>query len=253
MKSPHLLVALFLSFSLVWAQEPEKKEDPPVDPSPTEETIAALQKVVDGLEQATKDKSDVDILFYTKQVVETFKGGEEKQQNDLIGVLTKNLKSRNEEVRNATLQALSMTDDRALRPLLKELNGREAKDDMTYLSDCIAAVGRLHSEKAVKDLSKLLNHKENRVIAVTIVAFGDYGKADLGVRKNIVDTLLKRYGSVTSPMNKSNPSTSEKERFEALADSFESTLRRLTRQADIKTFDLWDKWYRKDGKKAKEW
>ncbi len=243
-----ILLAALTGF--VSAQDEGEGKTPPV----TEETIAEFQEVLDGLAKAFKEKSDVDILYYTKEGVKKIAGAAPKQKGKFVGLVAKGLKSKNDEVRSQMITALGASGQpKASKILLKEAKSKRAKNSITYMCECLGALGRLADPKSLKDLSKFLNNKENRVIAAAINAMADYRNAPLKTRKDIVDILLKRYASVASPMTRPNPKTSDKQKFEALADSFESTLKILTKKTDLKGFDKWDRWYRKEGKKAKTW
>ena len=235
---------------LLPAQNQGDGKTPPV----TEETIAEFQEVLDGLAKAVKEKSDVDVLYYSKEGVKKISGADAKQKGKFVVLVAKGLKSKNDEVRSNAIATLGASGYlKASKFLLKEAKSKRAKNSITYMCECIAALGKLADPKSLKDLSKFLNNKENRVIAAAINAMSDYRNASFKTRKNIVDILLKHYASVASPMTRPNPKTSDKQKFEALADSFESTLKILTKKTDLKGFDKWDRWYRKEGKKAKRW
>ena len=249
MRAIQTVFIVFVALSMLFGQEPEKKQDK----QPTEETIAAFQEVVDGLTTALKEKSSVDLIYYSKEVGKKYKGGDAKQQGKAVALLTKALKTKNSEQRSAAISALAQTGGKASRTLMKEIGGSHAKKNLTYLCECIRGVGRLADPKTVKDLGKMLNHKDNVVVATVISAFGGFRNHPTKLRKEIVKTLLKRYASVASPMTKANPDTSDKERYDALYSSFESSLKILTKNEKAKGFLVWDRWARKEGKKLKEW
>ena len=228
-------------------------QDKVKDKKPTEETIAALNEAVDGLKTAVKQKLKVDIVHYSKAVGEKYEGGDSKARQAAVSTLKKALKNKDSDVKSTVVEALGRTGGKAARILLKEAKGSAAKKSVTHLTNCIRAVGQLKNQKVVGDLGKFLNHKDNDVIAQAITSLGDYIESPLKLKKEIVEMLLKRYEPVYSAAHKSNPRTTDKQRYAKLSHSFEASLKALTYRTDITLAPEWGKWWRKKGKKAKVW
>ena len=64
------------------------------------------------------------------------------------------------------------------------------------------------------------------------------------------EELNKTYREISD--NYAEMLQNKKERYEALYNPFESTLKKLTKQ-EKEGFDKWNEWYRKEGKKRKDW
>lgn len=224
----------------------EKKQE-----EPTEETIAALKEATAGMTKALTSKSDTDIIYFAKQIVERLKGGDERGQDQAVDTMAKGLKVKSEDTRKVIVEQLGKTNHRAAKHLLAE--AKKAKKEIGYLCDCIKAAGAVHDPKSWKEILSYLNHKDNVVISSSIVAVGFYAEEDTKLRQEIVKELLKRYASVASAYDKPNPSTTDKERYNFLFNPFESTLKQLTKKTDLQGANVWSDWFRKEGEDMKEW
>lgn len=238
-----MLLALgFLALPAV-AQDEEKKQA-----EPTEESIAAL---AESAGEMAKAKSDTDMVFFAKQIVERFKGGDEKTQDKAIDAMARGLKTKSDDTKKVIVEQLGKTGHRAAKHLLAE--AKKSKKDTSMLCDCLKAAGNVHDPKQWKEILGYINHKDNIVISSAIVSVSGYADEDTKIRKDIVKELLKTYNSVASAANKSNPATTDKEKYNFLFNPFESTLKQLTKKSDIQGAFQWDQWFRKEGEDMKEW
>ncbi|MFT7618080.1 MAG: HEAT repeat protein [Planctomycetota bacterium] len=248
-----LLLSIF-AFAIVapsshaGCQDPKKQDEPKKEP--TEESKAALQEAIDGLAEALKDKEESTIKEMIDKITTKYEGGDASLQGKAVSALKKCLKNKVKSIRNAAIVGLSNTGGSAIKILLK--GAKTAKKDAGLQQRYINAAGKLRDEKAIGDITKYLNNKNNNTIKSAIYALGYYNESSTKVRKDIVKSLLKVYASVASAFSKPNPDTSDKEKYEALFNPFESTLKKLTKQ-EMQGADVWNRWFRKDGKKRKEW
>ncbi len=220
------------------------------DPKPTEESIAALQETMDGLSESLKDKDFSQATAQIDKISTQYAGGNKKQKEAAVSMLKGCLKNKDLSVRKAAIAALGHTGGKAIKILMK--GAKAAKKDPDLQQRYLNAAGKLRDESVVKDFLKYLNNKDNNVIKIAIYALGNYKDSPTKLRKEIVKGLLKVYSSVASAYSKPNPTTTNKARYEALYNPFESTLKKLTKQ-EIKGANEWNRWFRKDGKKRKEW
>ncbi len=241
-----LMLFIFGAFAgLGPAQEEgeEKKQD-----EPTEESIEALKEATSSMAKA---RSDTDIIYFAKQIVERLKGGDERTQERAIDTMAKGLKVKSDDTKKVIVELLGKTGPRAAKHLLAE--AKRSRKDISYLCDCLKAAGNVHDPKSWDDILDYLNHKDNVVISTAIVAMGSYAEEETKLRQEIVKELLKTYNSVASAANKSNPATADKEKYNFLFNPFESTLKQLTKQTEIQGAFEWDRWFRKEGEDMKEW
>lgn len=237
------LAVFMLTLGAAPAQE---KED-----EPTEESIAKLQEAMDRLDGAFKEKSYDDQIHFSKAVAEAWKGGEKAQKGKAVKQLEKLVKAKKKEVAWAGIEALGKTGGAAAKILLKHAKSRGRKD-ITFLCKCIKAVGPLQDPKSIEALHKYLVHRETTVIAHAIDALGAYAGTPTKVRKLAFEDLSKNYSSVESNGTKQDANTADEQKFKDLYNGFERALKALSGQ-NISGAENWARWFRKEGKKLKEW
>ncbi len=248
--SQFLLVLLVMTMAVVpvaFAGCQEKKKKPQ---EPTEESIAALQEAIDDLIGALKDKDVEECKASIDKISVKYDGGTTKLKSVAVAQIKKCLKNKDRSVRNAAISGLGQTGGDAIKILMK--GAKAAKKEVTLQQRYLNSAGKLREEKTIPEFLKYLNNKDNNIIKTAIYALGNYNESSTKIRKEIVKSLLKRYASVASAANKPTPKTTDKARYEALYNPFESTLKKLTKQ-ELKGANIWNKWFRKDGKKRKEW
>lgn len=240
-----LLVAFLVSGNAWAAFQDEKKQN-----EPTEASIQELQEAIDGLQTGLKEKDNDHTQAMIDKVAGAYKGGDKATCDKAVEALKKCLKHKEKSIVTGAISALGRTGGKAVKILLK--GAKSAKKDAALQQRYLTAAGKLRDDKSVGDLLKYLNHKDNNTVKASIYALGFYNESSTKIRKDIVKSLLKRYASVASAYRKPNPATSDKQRYEALYNPFESVLKKLTKQ-ELQGYDAWNKWYRNDGKKRKEW
>ena len=252
--SPMLICTALLSFALaaspvtVCAQK--NKDADKQEEQVTEESMEALQEAMDDLVSALKEKDYEEARAMIDKIAVKYKGGDKAQREAAVKLLQSCLKNKKKVVRNAAITSLGQTGGKAVKILMK--GAKASKKDASLQQRYLAAAGKLRDEKIIPDLIKYMNNKDNNTIKTAIYALGRYNESSTKVRKMIVKALLKQYSSVASAYTKPNPSTSDRQKYDALFAPFESTLKKLTKQ-EMEGFNLWDRWYRKVGKKRKEW
>lgn len=250
-----LLLAVF-SFAVVAPssfasfQDEKKKDEKKAPPEPTEESMAALKEAMDNLTSALKDKDDESAKSSIDKIATKYEGGDKSLKGKAVALLKKCLKSKNKDVRNAAISGLSNTGGHAVKILMK--GASSSKKDASLQQRYLNAAGKLRDEKVISEIAKYLNHPDNNTVKTAIYSLGYYNESSTKVRKEIVKSLLKTYSSVASAYNKPSPATADKQKYEALFNPYESVLKKLTKQ-EMQGALVWNRWFRKDGKKRKEW
>lgn len=221
------------------------------DGEPTEESIAALQEALGRLNEAISKKSADDQIHFSVAVGDKWKGGDKSLKSQALKVLERLLKSKKKEVAWAGIEALGKTGGTASKVLMKHAKGR-GKKDLTFLCKCLRAVGPLQDPKQVEKLHKYLVHRDTSVIAHAIDALGSYQGAPTKVRKLAFEDLSKNYSSVASNGTRQDANTADQQKYNDLYNSFEGALRALSGQS-LSGAENWSRWFRKVGKKLKEW
>ncbi len=205
-----------------------------------------------GLEKAVKEKSKVDIVHFATVLGDKYKDATEPQKKLFFPALKKAIANPEKDAKKAVVEALGKAaDSRGLEILIGEVD--KTKDDVQYQGWCVESIGRIKDVKTgAPYLKKLFNNKSIEVVASSIRAHAFYKDSDLAVRKELVNELLKIYGSYSSAAN--NPrDNSGKAKLEKTQTAFEESLKALTGIADKAGFDQWSKWWNDTGKKADKW
>lgn len=206
---------------------------------------------IKGLEKAVKDKSKVDVAHFSAQLGEKFKEANDAQKKAFFASMKKAILLPDKDAKKAVVEALGKSDGRAVEILQGEVD--KTKDDVQYQGWCVEAIGRLADVKTgAPYLKKLLNHKTIDVVASAIAAFGFFKDADFATKKDLVESMLKIYGSYTSAAKNARDTTA-KNKLERVKSPFENSLKALTGQQDKEGYDAWNKWWNDTGKKADKW
>lgn len=248
-----LVVILVLGVAMpapIWAQTPPEK---PATSQPDPGKMKPLREAIDGLVKAVKEKSDVDLNHFGKEVGDKYLLGDKAMQDEAVDGLGKALKAKNVDVRTVVVESLSKTGGKASTLLIAELDAEAAKKSSTYMCKVISAIGTLKEEKSIPVLLKLLHHKDNDVIKQTVLAFNNYRDTKLEQRKQLFEDLMKIYAPIESAGTRSGAKTTDETRYRDLRSSFESTLTAITNKSGVEKAFNWDQWYKKEGKDAKAW
>lgn len=250
---------LFLFALLVVAQGPSltaqtPQEKPAEGGQPDEAKMKPLREALDELDKAIKGKIEVEIIAYVKEVGDKLSLGSKAMQDEAVDKLAKTLKSKNNEIKLLSIEALAKAaSPKASQLLLAEIDAEPTKNNVTLLCKCVAAVGSIKDEKAVAPLLKLLHHKETDVQGQAVAALGNYRDLKLENRKTLFKDLMKIYAPIESAATKSGAKTTDKARYEKLSGPFESTLAALTGKSGVTGAFQWDQWFKKEGEKAAKW
>lgn len=253
---PRLLIFFALlavvGSSSIFAQTPPEK--PAEGAQADEAKMKPLREALDELDKAIKGKVEVEIITYVKEVGDKLTLGSKAMQDEAIDKLAKTLKSKNNEIKTLSIEALAKTaSPKASQLLLAEIDSEPTKSNVTLLCKCVSAVGSIKDEKAVAPLLKLLHHKETDVQGQAIAALGNFRDLKLEARKSLFKDLMKIYAPIESAATKSGAKTTDKVRHEKLSGPFESTLSALTGKSGVTGAFQWDQWFKKEGEKAAKW
>jgi HEAT repeat protein len=211
-----------------------------------------VDDAIASLEKALKEKANADVKHFAALLGDKFAGAKPEQQKTILKLHDRVLGHPDQEIKDAALEAIAKTDARAVPTVIKEMDKKTTEDNVAHFANCIKTLGRLKDPKAGKDrLLKLLKHKSIDVASTAVEALANYKDASMEAKKEIVEDILKMYGSFTSAANNPRDSTAQSKlkRFQGPADE---SLRGLTGQ-QIQGHPAWLKWWNDTGKKADKW
>lgn len=250
---PMRTFAIFLSLALLLSVGVHAQSQQAKNPKPTKESKKLLSDAIDALKAAQKEDLELETKRCMTLIATRFNGGDKALKGTAIKSLAKQLKKRDVEMKEAVIKALSETGPEAAKVLIAEVKKPTAKNSLSYKCDVIAAIGRLRDPKSIDYLLKFLHNKDIAVTVAGIEALAPYKESKTPYRKEIVKELLKFYGPLEGAARMPNAKKSLIQKHQNLRGAFEGTLRAVTGKADAKTAAAWSRWFRKVGKKLKEW
>ncbi|MCA8966612.1 MAG: hypothetical protein KDC48_17155 [Planctomycetes bacterium] len=244
------------------AQKPAPASANKKDPDPE------VAKQIDLLKDAANDKK----LAREKEAVDAinvlFKkhedGLNEKDDKAIVKVLDEVLnKGKNHrtgkqiEVYTAASAALGYHGEDGAKALRKCYDGSRFPKKVEWVplrERLLLDVGKTKQESMVKFLlDEATRNPEAALQAAAGEALGHFEEAKEELRKEIVDVLLVRYGSMTekaSQIGGSVEAQNAQDRLAALSGKWNETLKKLTRQ-NFDSFADWQSWHNKN--KNKPW
>lgn len=214
----------------------------------------ALAEAMIGLDKAVKEKSDLDILQFSKLVSDQYPNGDKAQQDLAVDKLGKALKAaKSPEAHGGIVDSIAKTGGKAASILVAELDSEIGKKNLPVYCAALKGLGLLKDEKSIPILVKALKHKDDDAIAAAATALGNFRDSKVDQKKTLFEEILKVYSPIESAAQKSGATTTAKQKHEKLAPVFEAALGALTQKQGPKNAFEWDQWYRKEGKKAETW
>ncbi len=246
-----LVATLALILTLAGSVDAQQKKTTKV--KPTKESKQLLTEAIDALKAAQKEDLELETKRCMILVSSHFEGGDKALKAKALKLLAKQLKKRDIEMKQAVLKALSETGPEASKIFIAEVKKPTAKKSLSYKCEVIAALGRLRDPKSIDYLLKFLHNKDIAVTVAGIEALASYKESETPHRKEIVKELLKFYGPLEGAARMPTAKTEIVRKYNKLRSSFEGTLRAVTGKVDAKNAAAWNRWFRKVGKKLKEW
>lgn len=250
-----LSVLAFGSFAIVAAQDPAP---PPPAPAADPKEVA---EAIEGLSKAVKEKLDSDQIHFIKILGEKWSGADAKQRKEVLGLAERNLKSKSQDVKDATVDALAKFGggekehdaESATKILVDERAKKPTEDNLTYFGKVCVSIGKLHHPKGAPVLLKLMNYKDAEIIGSAAEGFKYYKDAPIDLKKEIVEGMLKTYTSAWNQVKARPTDNTVKARLNKMNVSMEASLKALTNVKDVEGADKWWDWWNDTGKKAKGW
>jgi len=248
-----LIGVLFVGALPVLAQEGGKppegempKEGAPATPAADQ---APIKEVADKVVATSKGLREDDLRSAVEAALKRYKDAKPDEKKELLKVLgTSAVTSRWDGVTAYTLKGMAELDAEAALVVEKALDYKSVRKHVESMTAGIETLGTLANPKTADLLVKLLNDKDNAVIAAACKALGGFDKAPESTRKLIVEKLVglleSAYGS-----SRDNKNTAAVAKYNAVEQPILASLKNLTGQTFQNSLD-WRKWFN-DAKKKK--
>jgi hypothetical protein len=237
------------------------------DPKPKEEPDKEVAEKVELLEDIAKDKkferdaeglAVIDVL-YQKQEAGMIEKDEQMVAEALDDLLNKGKVRPHDQTQlyEAAAYALGKFGKEGAKALKKAYEKKRFPDKPEWVplrEKLLIHLGRTKDESMVKFLlEEARRSPEAALQAAAGEALGNFDDSKEKVRKDIVDELLVRYGSLVeaaSQMGTSIDAQNAQDRLATLSGKWNDTLKKLTRQ-NLDSFAEWQSWHNKN--KNKPW
>ncbi len=147
----------------------------------------------------------------------------------------------------ATATALGEMGKDATKELQKWIGNKKHRKDLALQRRLILSLGKTKDTDAVDDLLDLLNDKDNAIIAAACQALADFEEADLKVRKEIFNELLKLLTTTKAMKDGDINDILSRDRYDAIAAPITTTLQQLSGH-DARKPEDWQRWWNKNKK-----
>ncbi|MAG55327.1 MAG: hypothetical protein CMJ83_03465 [Planctomycetes bacterium] len=220
----------------------------------------AVAEAMAGLKAGQKGRISADQIHFIKLLGEKWESADEKQKKAIHSLAKKNLKSRDKDVRQTTVEALPKMKggkkdkwgDSATKLLVPLIKLKTTENDVTYFGIVLDSIGLIGHKRGIQPLTKLLKYKDFDVVAAAGLALRHYKDSDIKQKKEIVKEILKMYSSIDGQARDPRNTTAQR-RYAKITKPFETSLKALTGVKDITNAPNWQRWWNNTGKKAKSW
>jgi HEAT repeat protein len=196
--------------------------------------------IIDQLVQLFGDCGPKDRAAIVKGMDKCFK---EKRQEDENGV-------RENQLFLAAATALGEMAPESVEVLLDWIGHKTHRKDVALQRLLIQKLGKLHDEKALKPLIKLLDEPDPQIQGAACEALGYYDGAELDERKMIFEELLKLVMTVKNNVDANPTDPIPRQRYDVIAAPIITSLQRLSGHQEHDPQE-WQRWWNKN--KKEDW
>ncbi|MCC6409301.1 MAG: HEAT repeat domain-containing protein [Planctomycetes bacterium] len=252
------------SASLANAGVPASAQDKPAEntnPDNRPEIKAMIEELTGRIDK--RGKEDHEAVGVIDRLLQEFPKCGPKDRVAVVAALDKCLGVKRQEnsdgVRDNKLFLASAVALRAMAPesakvLMNWIGAKDHKKDLPLQEKLIQSLGKTKDENGRKFLIKLLNDKTPRILAAAAEALGEFGDAELKLRKETFEELLKLLmetkaaNDAGQASNQSDPIAAEK--YNTIAAPIISALQKLSKH-DEHDPNEWQRWWNKN--KKEDW
>ncbi len=216
--------------------------------------IASLQEHVDK-----RGKEDPQAIGVIDKLILEFKKSGPKDREAIVKGLDRCFQAKRQESSEgvpdnglfiAACAALGEMAPESVKVIASHIGSKQHKKDAQLQRALILRLGKTRAEEGRKLLMKLLDDPENAIIAAAAEALGDHEGADLKLRKESFEELLKLLMGAKNEYDADTSAPIARARYEAIAAPIITTLQRLSKH-DENDPQAWQHWWNKN--KKEDW
>jgi hypothetical protein len=153
----------------------------------------------------------------------------------------------NSRLFTAAAVALGEMGKEATPVISKYIGHKRLKHDLALQRTLILSLGKTKDVTSIKALLKLLNNKDNVIIAATAEALGEFKGAPQKLRKDIFNELLKLLVTTKALKDGDINDIASREKYDVIAAPVTTTLQLLSGHDERKP-EQWQRWWNKNKK-----
>jgi len=150
----------------------------------------------------------------------------------------------------AAAQALGDMGPESVKPISELIGHKKHRDNVPLQRRLILALGKTKDPAAEETLTDLLKDPDAVIQGAAAEAIGEFDGAELDLRKELFEELLKLIMSVKSKVDADPLDTIARDRYNVIAGPIITSLQRLSGH-DERDPDEWQRWWNKN--KKEDW
>ncbi|HVS09781.1 MAG TPA: HEAT repeat domain-containing protein [Planctomycetota bacterium] len=231
------------------------------EPAPVQDSRPEVKALVDQLgdhagKRGKEDREAIEVI--DKLLIEFPKSGP-KDRALIVKGLDKCFTEKRQESAEGVLDnqlylsaatALGEMAPESVPVFLSWIGHKSHRKDIALQRTLILKLGKAKSDEGRRPLVKLLTDKEAQVQGAAAEALGEYDGADLKVRKEVFEELLKLITTVKGMVDSDPNDTIARERYDVIAAPIITSLQRLSKHQEHDPAE-WQRWWNKN--KRDDW
>ncbi len=216
-----------------------------------------IKELLDTFEghAGARGKEDSEAVAVLDRVLQEWPKCGPKDRGSIVKALGKAMNETRKELEDgvpdnalflAVATALGEMGEDATKELEKWIGNKKHRKDLALQRRLVLSLGKTRDPKAVKTLLGLLNDKDNILVAASCQALEEYEGAELGLRKEAFNELLKLL-MTTKTMAADPNDLVAREKYDAIAAPIITTLQKLSGHDERKP-EEWQRWWNKNKK-----
>lgn len=230
---------------------PAQDEKPPADERP--EVAELLSRF--SAHTAKRGKEDKEAVEVIDKLVVEFPASGPKDRAAIVKALDRAFGEKRQEDEMgrqnslflASAEALGHMAPESVKVLIAWIGHKSHRKDIALQRLLILKLGGTRSPDGIKPLGKLLDDKEAQIQSAAAQALGEFDGADLKVRKEIFEDLLKLLMTVKGQVDSDPNDIISRERYDIIAAPITTSLSRLSKHQESDPQE-WLRWWNKNKK-----
>ena len=231
-------------------------QDAPADKRPE---IAAKIDKAKGMWGDKKGGKDSGIIGIIDELLVEYPKCGPKDKASIVGFLGKSIEQKRDEVSEgvpnnklsmAAAVAMGAMGPESTKTLEGWIDDKRLKKDVALVGRLILSLGKTKDPSATRKLVKLLEHPEASLVSAAAQALGEFKEADLKVRKEGFESMLKVLMSSFNNKEGNPNDLIAKERYDIIGSPIITSLKALSGH-DERDPAAWQSWW--NNNKNKDW